>query len=276
VTLSADEFVDRLRDTVGTLRSPERTIGLDTRVINDLKFDSFQLVMLIEFLSDLLGSDFEPDDEEAIRLGDTVRSVYQLYLERASAPSGVRMTALGDSAIKGKVVSLRPLEPADYKKLFSLAVSGSTAWRWRYAGVLPSYEEWLQTLNSGVLSQLVVTDSSEDVMGLVVAYNANLNNGTVYAAAMVAPGLVGSGRGAEAVILFFRYIFATWSVVKVYMEVPEFNIEQFGSALDRGTCEIEGRLRGHLVYDGRRWDQIILSVSREKFLERWGKSRCSM
>jgi RimJ/RimL family protein N-acetyltransferase len=271
VTLSVDEFLRRFQDTVGTLRSPEGTIGLDTHVINDLEFDSFQMLLLVDFIGGLLGEEFDLDNEDGGRVASTVRSVYQLYLERSSAPlrvSGDPVSA-GTTQLEGRLVSLRPMEPADYKKLFALAVSGTTAWRWRYAGVLPSYEEWLQTLKSGVLSQLVVTDRSDGVLGLVVAYDANLNNGTAYVAAMVAPGSVGSGRGAEAMILFLRYVFATWSVVKVYMEVPEFNIEQFGSALER-TCEVEGRLRGHLVYDGKRWDQLILSVSRDRFLGRWG------
>jgi acyl carrier protein len=64
------------------------------------------------------------------------------------------------------------------------------------------------------------------------------------------------------IALFLRYTFMNWEFEKLYMEVPEYNFEQFASGLGR-FFEIEGRLRGHLRTGTRAWDQLILAVYRE-------------
>lgn len=133
-----------------------------------------------------------------------------------------------------------------------------------------------------MLSQLTVTRVSDpQPVGLVVLYNASLQSGTGYLGVVVAPECVGSGVGAEAAMLFLRYVFHTWDLTKVYMEFPEFNLAQFASGVDR-YFRVEGRLRSHYYYGGRRFDQIIAAVYRDEFLQlieegiRLGHTRTSL
>jgi hypothetical protein len=67
--------------------------------------------------------------------------------------------------------------------------------------------------------------------------------------------------------LFLRYVFTCWNFRKLYMEVAEYNYEQFSSGAGR-FFEVEGRLREHFYYGGRYWDKLILTLSRETFRDR--------
>ena len=70
-----------------------------------------------------------------------------------------------------------------------------------------------------------------------------------------------SGAGVlEAFALFVRYLFRLWPLRKLYLELPEFNLPQFASAVRVGLLKEEGRLRGDRYFDGAYWDQLVLAV----------------
>jgi RimJ/RimL family protein N-acetyltransferase len=64
--------------------------------------------------------------------------------------------------------------------------------------------------------------------------------------------------------VFLNYVFNTWQLEKVYIEVAEYNFS-YMSGLNRLFVE-EGRLRSHLYLAGRRWDLIILAVYKSLFI----------
>jgi hypothetical protein len=64
--------------------------------------------------------------------------------------------------------------------------------------------------------------------------------------------------------LFIDYIFRCWPFRKLYMEVAEYNVGQFGRGIERIATE-EGRLREHLWYDGRYWDEVIYALYRDSW-----------
>ena len=70
-------------------------------------------------------------------------------------------------------------------------------------------------------------------MGHVVAYGADLNAGVVYVGGVMEPAAVGTGFAIEAFEVFLDYLFATYSIRKIYLEVPEFNFPQIRARLPR-------------------------------------------
>jgi len=121
-------------------------------------------------------------------------------------------------------------------------------------------------LYQGVFAQFVVVLTSEprSPVGHVVAYNANLRDGSCHIG-VVGDRQVGAGI-LEATALFFEYLFAHWPFRKLLMETPEFNAQQFASALTSGLLREEGRLVNQQFYDGEYWDEIILAIYREDAL----------
>jgi RimJ/RimL family protein N-acetyltransferase len=96
------------------------------------------------------------------------------------------------------------------------------------------------------------------VVGHVVAYNHNLQDGYVYVAVAHVPQV---GAGAlEGLIVLIQYLFAHWPFRKIYVEAPEFNAHQFASAIRIGILREEGRLVDHRYYGGQFWDLITWAI----------------
>jgi len=163
-------------------------------------------------------------------------------------------------------VRLRPPSPVDLPALYAIATSDEVFWRWRYGGAIPTYEGFCSSFSAGVLTQFTVcTTSGNDVLGLVVAYNADIANSTGYVAVMMRPSILRTGIGTEAMYLFIVYLFKTWDFHKLYFEVLEFNVEQFASGIGKYFHE-EGCYRDHHYYDGKRWNQHVFGLYRDEFI----------
>jgi RimJ/RimL family protein N-acetyltransferase len=173
-------------------------------------------------------------------------------------------------SLDGKRYSLVPLGSEHHRALYRLSISEQTSFRWRYRGALPHFDAFVQTINSNVLTQFVVVPNSDPqkLVGLVVAYDANFQDGHVYLAAI--SDTKHGAAAAESVGLILRYLFLLWPLKKVYLESPDFNVFQFKSAIEIGLFQEEGRLKDHRYYDGRYWDYLVFAIYREeaeRFLE---------
>ncbi|KAA0233706.1 MAG: hypothetical protein JJLCMIEE_03372 [Acidimicrobiales bacterium] len=60
-----------------------------------------------------------------------------------------------------------------------------------------------------------------------------------------------------------NHLFETYGFFKIYAEVPEFNFEAFAS-WDKLFSE-EGHLVDHERFAGRRWDRLILALTRSQW-----------
>ena len=168
-------------------------------------------------------------------------------------------------ALYGQHVFLRPVSPEDYRFLRGADLGGDLSVRWRFRGSTPSPEQWAQNLWQGVLAQYLVIGTSDPTpLGLVVAYRASFQDGFAY----VAVERFGPPRPVPLLMfgmaLFVDYVFSCWNFEKLYIEVAEYNASQFSSGVGR-FFELEGRLRRHFWYDGRRWDELIYALYRESW-----------
>jgi len=160
---------------------------------------------------------------------------------------------------------LAPVGPGSIDFLYQLATDEATGWRWRFNGIVPRREAFEQSLWNGILTQFIVYEiTGETMIGSVVAYNADLNHGFAYVAVAMTSEAMGSGAGIEAADLFGAHLFGCYRLRKLYLEVPEFNIGQFETAIGWLFRE-EANLVGHLYYWGRYWDRRILAVYREDY-----------
>lgn len=114
---------------------------------------------------------------------------------------------------------------------------------------------------------MVVSRARGDSLGLVMAQHANFQDGYAYIGAL---GFHTRDRVPQMVFgfaIFIEYLFTCWPLRKLYLEVPEYNVAQFGSGI--GTyLDIEARLRDHVFYAGRHWDFLTLALYRDKWAER--------
>jgi hypothetical protein len=97
---------------------------------------------------------------------------------------------------------------------------------------------------------------------LVALYRADFQDGHAYLAAEKFASAKPGPLMMLGVALFVDYVFACWNFHKLYLEVAEYNVDQFESGIGR-LFEVEGRLREHIWYDGRRWDQLFFAMYRD-------------
>jgi RimJ/RimL family protein N-acetyltransferase len=167
--------------------------------------------------------------------------------------------------LETRSLRLTPIAPDDLGFLYALAVQPETGFRWRYRGSVPPFERFKAELWNQVLLQFVVRRIEDDVpVGHVVAYGDELSLRHTYVGAVFHPRSSGSGLAAQAVALFIRYLFHTFALDKIYMEVPGFNWPQVQSG-QANLFRVEGVLRDHDYYAGRYWDKHICAVYPDAF-----------
>lgn len=167
--------------------------------------------------------------------------------------------------LAGIRVRLRPILPKDYGFLQTVELMSDLHFRFRLRGATPSPEQWSQTLWHSVLAQfLVVTQAQDRIIGLVMAYRPNFQDGHAH----VGAARFGTDTRSPLMMLgfglFVQYVFTCWNFRKLYLETPEFNYEQFASGSGR-YFEVEARLREHFFFDGRYWDQLTLAIYRDRW-----------
>jgi len=176
-------------------------------------------------------------------------------LPRLPVPTDPLVPVLDSGAFR-----LSPVQPGDTEFLYWLSIQPETCFRWRYRGAPPSYERFTADLWSRVLVQFVVhRGESGEPVGHVVGYAADSGMRHAYVGAVFTPQHAGNGFAAQAVATFARYLFHTFPLHKLYLEVPGFNWPQLVSG-EGSLFEVEGLLRGHDFYAGEYWDKRICAI----------------
>jgi RimJ/RimL family protein N-acetyltransferase len=181
--------------------------------------------------------------------------------------------------LAGRHVALRPLRAEDYP--FLARWETELGARWRLRGATPSPEEWLRRLWQGVLVQFVVLNNEanvvgddiveglgkpEDPVGLVCVYEPDFVNGHAkLAVARFDP----HAKGPHMILgmgLTLHYTFSHFNLRKVYLEIPEFNLEQVDDAWHEFLVH-EGTRRQHRFYAGEYYDEHTFAMYRDRFYE---------
>lgn len=162
---------------------------------------------------------------------------------------------------------LRPVDDSDLPFVYDLATGTETGWRWRWRGYIPRREDIAAELARDALLVMMLDDKqARNRVGLLHAYSASLHDGFVYVGIVMGPQYIGTGWGSEGFLLFANYLFAVWDLRKIYVEIPEFNVQQ-AVARDSKLFEVEACFKGHHYYDGRHWDKYVWAIHRDRWLE---------
>ncbi|MCM6771885.1 phosphopantetheine-binding protein [Nocardia sp. CDC159] len=273
---------ERLRAELADLVHHDPAALPDTaRLIEDLGLDSLAMMTVSAWLGSH-GVRMRTDQGRRGTVGDV------LSLAETVADKPVRLTIRAPAGSSGPHVVPEPppsqpdplapvlqsavfrldaLQPLDTEYLYALAVRPENCFRWRYRGVPPAPERFVEELWAQVVTQYVVRRLDDNQpAGHVVAYGADRNVGHAYVGAVFEPTYAGTGRAAEVITLFVRYLFHTFPFRKLYLEVPGFNWPQVRSGEGR-YFQVEGRLRDHVYYAGRYWDQYLCAIYADQAFE---------
>src|SRR5262245_28360017 len=95
-------------------------------------------------------------------------------------------------SLEGSRVYLRPVTEADYGFLFALSTDEATGYRWRFRGETPSPEGFTHAIWHNTIAQFIVcSNATDEPVGHVVAFNANLRHRHAHVAMVVRPDRAG-------------------------------------------------------------------------------------
>jgi RimJ/RimL family protein N-acetyltransferase/aryl carrier-like protein len=253
------------------------TLTDDAALVGDLGLDSLAMMSLFGWL-DTHGVSAAARDSLR-RVGDVLALLERLPANGVSVTvvrQGHDSVTIGPAAVPGlpagrrrsplvpvldsPAYRLTPVQESDLDFLYLLSTHPETGYRWRYRGNPPRPDEFAAGLWGQVLVQFVARDTvTGDPAGLVVAYAADLTQGFASVAAVFSPQHSGMGLAAEITTVFVRYLFHTFRLRKLYLEVPGFNWPQVSSGAG-SLFQVEGVLREHDYYAGRYWDKYMCAI----------------
>jgi RimJ/RimL family protein N-acetyltransferase len=75
----------------------------------------------------------------------------------------------------------------------------------------------------------------------------------------------GKGYGTDAMKIMLRYAFMELNLARISLDVFEYNPRGIRS-YEKAGFTMEGRMRGMLLREGRRWDLIYMGILRQEWL----------
>ena len=248
----------------------------DARLVDDLSLDSLAMMRLLTWLS-ARGVSVDTNRHLLADVGEVLSLLDKIAFPglsiRVTEGRGTSLPGVADMPVRpqrhgdprarvleGPAFRLVPPRPDDIGYLYGLAVDPDIGFRWRYRGSVPSFERFSSEFWTSVVVQLVARRIQDDLpVGHVVAYGGDMSMGYTFLGAVFQPEYTGTGLAAQAVAVFVRYLFKTFPLRKIYIEVPGFNWAQMASG-EGILFEIEGVLKKHEYYDGQYWDKYYCAI----------------
>lgn len=127
------------------------------------------------------------------------------------------------------------------------------------------YEDFVREINNDLsdsrLMQMIIyrKDNPELPIGTIYAYDYNPIDRNVSITIFLEKKFENLGIGVESIYAFSKYLFETFNLYKVYIEIYEYNKLSINTARRLKLSE-EGRLLKHRLFNQQRWDILILAI----------------
>lgn len=179
----------------------------------------------------------------------------------------------------GKLVRLAALDPEETGRAFSTWSRDSEYWRLMDAGAafMPSardasahFEKELSELDPAVYFFGARTIADDKLVGEMALEVVNWSGGE----GLIALGIGdrenwGKGYGVEMTKLLLQFAFMEVNLRRVTLNVFEYNPRAL-RAYEKAGFRHEGRQRGFLNKEGKRWDMLFMGILREEWMEKNG------
>lgn len=161
-------------------------------------------------------------------------------------------------------VALVPIERVQRARLHELLILEGGAHRWRGLDPGSPAQSIERLLTESVLSQFAIADGEGNLCGLVQCLLPNFAHGTAQLGVALSNSYHRRGWPLEAVALFVNHLFCVYPLRKIYVEVPELNLEMFGKRLGVFFAE-EGTLWEHEWHLGAYRSVTYFAMTRDAF-----------
>lgn len=177
--------------------------------------------------------------------------------------------------LKGKKVILRPMEKGDLERCRRWMNDPEVRCflKSNFPYTMEDEEEWFERArkdqNSRHFAIVAVDGETPVLIGNIGLAGINWKNGTATTGTVIGEKEYWSkGYGTEAKMLLLYHAFYELGLRKINSSVWEFNSRSLKYSDNCGYKE-EGRKRKQLYRGGQYWDEVLLAVFREEWVEIW-------
>jgi len=123
-----------------------------------------------------------------------------------------------------------------------------------------------QSEDPNTIELSVRTLADDNLIGFVAFDGINWQHGDTFVGIGIGdPAYRDNGYGTDAMRVMLRYGFSELNLQRIQLNVFSYNERAIKSYLKTGFV-MEGRMRGMLLRDGRRWDLVYMSVLRDEWM----------
>lgn len=126
-----------------------------------------------------------------------------------------------------------------------------------------SFQKWLNSSLVDQINDFMVFTDKDQFLGLAYSYEFHPLEGHTRMTVVVKEDYISSGIGCIIATKFLEYLFKTYSLRKVYMNVYDYNNNSIKLLQKLGLTE-EARLKEYHYYNNYYYDMIIYSISRNE------------
>lgn len=175
--------------------------------------------------------------------------------------------------IQGKFLSLRAIEEEDIPLLHKWAndpVTQDGIGELHFPSSIDFHRSWFQNLKSDKLNQRFVVDVPDvGIIGISSLVNIDWRNSHAWHGLVLGdPSHRGKGYGVDAIMATMRYAFDELNLERLDGSMIEYNHQSLATYCGKklGWKE-EGRRRNYFFRKGRYWDQIVVGVTKQDYLD---------
>jgi RimJ/RimL family protein N-acetyltransferase len=174
--------------------------------------------------------------------------------------------------IKGKFVTLRAIEECDLELLHRWAndpdlqaVMGNI----HFPSSMDFHKAWFAGLKNDPLNQRFAIDAPEiGLIGLSTIINIDWRNNHAFHGIMLGDkDIRHKGYGFDAVLATMRYAFDELHLERLDGQIIEYNQTPYHLYCEKLGWKEEGRRRNWIYTKGRYWNQILVGITRQDYLE---------
>jgi RimJ/RimL family protein N-acetyltransferase len=175
--------------------------------------------------------------------------------------------------IKGRLVTLRAIEERDLAALQSWendpAVQDGIG-ETHPPSSMDFHDAWFRALKSDPLSQRLIVDTPDlGAIGLSSIVNIDWRHRHAWHGLVLgAAESRGKGYGTDAIMATMRYAFDELDLERLDGAMIEYNERSLATYCGKRLgWKIEGRRRHYFFRKGRYWDQVLVGITRQDYLD---------
>ena len=136
---------------------------------------------------------------------------------------------------------------------------------------LRDFDGWIQDRLRHFYHDFFVIEAADGgFIGIVYSYDFHMRDGHCKAAVYIAPEWRRGGMGAIAGIQFIRHLLRFYPLRRIHCDVYAYN-EKSLTSLRQCGFEQTGVVKEYRYFNGKYHDLVLLSVSRDDFLNKCGQ-----